>query len=66
MLKYKSEILKIPYKIVGKSIDEKQVSRIDELANQRAEEGWKLITTAVFSGDDAFGCSILITFGKEE
>ncbi|MDR1620484.1 MAG: hypothetical protein LBS18_07480 [Clostridiales bacterium] len=66
MIEYKSDILKIPYKAFDESIDETQISRIDALANQRAAEGWKLITTAVVAGDDANGCSILVTFGKEK
>lgn len=65
MLKYQSEFVRIPFKILKKTMTENEVSKLDELINQRASEGWKLITYGAMMSDDLLSYTILITFGRE-
>jgi hypothetical protein len=66
MFEYKTEALVVPYKMIKKTFGDDQFTRIDELINQRASDGWQLITHCISSMDDINGATLLITFGKEK
>jgi len=67
MLRYKSEIMKVSFKLVTSSINEEEMIKFDELINQRAKEGWELVSYSFMGGGGGsdFGRGILITFKKE-
>jgi hypothetical protein len=65
MFEYKSEILKISYKLLKASINEEEVRRLDDLINKRAAEGWLLVTYTFMGGSDNLRNGILVTFKKE-
>jgi hypothetical protein len=52
MIVYKSEILKISYKMFKSSINEEEIHRLDDLINKRAAEGWQLVTYSFVGGSD--------------
>lgn len=66
MFEYKSEVLKISYKLLKASINDSEVVKLDELLNERAAEGWKLVTHSFMGGTDNMANGILITFKKEK
>ncbi|MCL2712914.1 MAG: DUF4177 domain-containing protein [Methanomassiliicoccaceae archaeon] len=65
MTKYRSEILKVSFKIIKASIKEEEIALLDELINKRASEGWELVTYAFMGGDGSLGRGVLITFKKD-
>ena len=44
MYQYKSEILKVGVKMWSDKADEKDLEKLDALLNERAAEGWELVT----------------------
>ncbi|MCL2509872.1 MAG: DUF4177 domain-containing protein [Methanomassiliicoccaceae archaeon] len=64
---YKSEILRVTYKLITSSINDEEVAKMDELINQRRREGWELVTYSFMGGGGGsdFGRGILLTFKKE-
>lgn len=65
MYTYKSEVIDTEVKWGFKdSASQKDVEKLDELINQRAEEGWELVEYSYMA--NAFGSrsAILITFKK--
>jgi hypothetical protein len=44
MFEYKSEVMKVSYKLLKASINEEEVRRLDDLINRWAAEGWLLVT----------------------
>ena len=70
MTKYKSEIMKVKWKMFRSSITENESNEFDELINKRAEEGWELVAYAFMGGGQGglgidMGRGILITFKKD-
>ena len=64
VVKYKSEILKVSFKLLKSSIREEEVHQLDELINKRASEGWEL-AAYTFSGGGDISKGILVTFKKD-
>jgi hypothetical protein len=64
---YKSEVLKVTYKLIMSSINPEEVTKMDDLINQRRKEGWDLVTYTFMGGGGGndFGRGILMTFKKE-
>jgi hypothetical protein len=64
---YRSEVLKVAFKLVMSSINPEEVAKMDELINQRRKEGWDLVTYTFMGGGGGsdFGRGILMTFKKE-
>lgn len=64
---YKSEVLKVSFKLIMSSIEPEEVKKMDILINQRAKEGWDLVTYTFMGGGGGndFGRGILLTFKKE-
>ena len=65
MTKYKSELLKVSFKLMTASIKEEEIAMLDEVINKRAKEGWELVTYTFMGGDGSLGRGILLTFKKE-
>ena len=66
MVRYKSEVLKVSFKLITSSISEGEVVEMDELINQRAKEGWELVTYSFMGGGGSdFGRGILLTFKRD-
>jgi hypothetical protein len=66
LFEYKSEILKISYKLLRASINDSEVDNLGKLINERALEGWELVTYSFMGGADNLGNGVLITFKKEK
>lgn len=66
MIEYKSEILKVSYKLVKASLTEVEVKKLDELINKRSVEGWELVTHSFMGGSDSMASGILVTFKREK
>ena len=64
MAEYKTEILKVSYRLLKASIKEPEVKELDELINQRASEGWELVTYTFMGNNDSFSRGVLMTFKK--
>ena len=64
MAKYKSEILETTFKFFDYGVNETDLSRLDELINQRDAEGWEFVTYSYVG--NAFGSygKILVTYRK--
>ena len=61
MFEYKTELLDSRTKwFFNDSADEKDIAKLDELLNQRASEGWELVTYSYMT--NAFGAKS--TFAK--
>jgi hypothetical protein len=67
MLKYKSEVMKVTFKLIMSSINEEEVTELDKLINKRASEGWELVTYTFMGGGGGndFGRGILLTFKRD-
>ena len=64
MTVYKSEVLKTSYRMFKASIKEEEIQALDNLINQRAAEGWELVTYAFMGSNDSLGRGVLVTFKK--
>jgi len=70
MTEYRSEILKVSFKLIGSSIKAGEVNQLDELINKRAKEGWELAAYTFMGGGGVaigadVGRGILVTFKKD-
>ncbi|MDR1954836.1 MAG: DUF4177 domain-containing protein [Candidatus Methanoplasma sp.] len=65
--RYKSEVLKVSFKLIKSSIEPEEVTKLDELINKRASEGWDLVTYTFMGGGGGsdFGRGILVTFRRD-
>ena len=69
MFEYKSEILSIQveskgFKIVKTIVDHVETTKLDELINKQAEEGWELVAHSAMV-DNAFGrVNIIVSFRR--
>ena len=66
MFEYKTELLDSRVKWFTDSADEKDIEKLDELLNERAADGWELVTysymTNVFGAKSVFA----ITFRRQK
>jgi len=65
MAKYKSEILKVSFKLMTSSIKDEEIEKLDALVNERAKGGWELVTYSFMGEAGSLGRGILVTFKKE-
>lgn len=63
---YKSEVIETGVKWHKDSADEKDLKNLDELINQRAEEGWEFVCHSYMPNVTAFKSAVLVTFKKEK
>ena len=61
---YKSEILKVGSKLWSDKADEDDLVLLDELINQRASEGWELVTYDYMATSTQIRGAFVLTFRK--
>ncbi len=66
MYTYKTEILTVGTKWFSDKADEKDIAILDELVNQRAEDGWELVTYDYMATAAQIKGSFIVTFRKEK
>lgn len=62
---YKSEILKVSTKWFSDKANEGDLQKLDDLLNQRSEEGWELIEYDYMATSSQIRGAFLITFRRE-
>jgi len=66
MVMYKSEMLKVSFKLVRSSITPEELTVLDDVINKRHKEGWDLISYTFMGGSGGgWGRGILLTFKRE-
>ena len=66
MYLYKSEILQVGTKWFSDKANEEDLVALDKLLNQRAEEGWELVTYDYMATSVQVKGAFVITFRKEK
>ena len=67
MYEYKTELLDSRLKWgFNDSADEKDIEKLDELLNQRAEEGWELVTYSYMTNAFGVKSAFAITFKRKK
>ncbi len=66
MYHYKTEILQVGTKVFSDKASEKDIALLDNLLNQRAVEGWELVTYDYMATSVQVKGAFCITFRKEE
>ena len=66
MFEYKTEVLTTGLKWVSDKANDADVSALDELINQRASEGWELVTYSYMATSLQTRGATLITFKKQK
>jgi len=64
-IEYKSEAVETSTKLVGSMMNEKDLSKFNELLAQRAADGWELTAHTFLSAGGAQSNVLFITFKKE-
>lgn len=65
MYQYKSEILKVGVKMWSDKADEKDLEKLDALLNERAAEGWELVTYDYMATSVQVQGAFVLTFRKQ-
>ncbi len=63
---YKTEILPVSMKFFSDKANEKDAAELDELLNQRASEGWELVTYDYMATSAQVKGAFVVTFKKEK
>ncbi len=63
---YKTEILKVGTKFWSDKANQDDALKLDELLNQRAEEGWELVTYDYMATSSQIKGAFIITFKNHE
>ena len=66
MYTYRSEVLWVSSKWFSDKVNDEDVAKLDELINQRAREGWELVTYDYMATSVQVRGAFLITFGREQ
>ena len=66
MYKYRTEIMKVRTKLLTEKADERDIQELDELINDRAAEGWELVTYDYMCTDYQISGAFVITFRKQQ
>jgi len=66
VFEYKTEVLTTGLKWVSDKANDADVSALDELINQRASEGWELVTYSYMATSLQTRGATLITFKKQK
>jgi len=71
VFEYKSELLSVQVKmkglkIVATIIDHIDLEKLDELINERAEEGWELVTHSSIADIVVGRVNTIVTFRREK
>lgn len=65
MYTYRTEILPVSTKLFSDKADQKDISILDDLLNQRASEGWELVTYDYMATSMQIKGAFVVTFRKE-
>lgn len=65
MYTYRTEILPVSTKFFSDIADQKDISILDDLLNQRASEGWELVTYDYMATSMQIKGAFVVTFRKE-
>lgn len=65
MYTYRTEILSVSTKFFSDKADQKDISILDDLLNQRASEGWELVTYDYMATSMQIKGAFVVTFRKE-
>lgn len=65
MYTYRTEILPVSTKFFSDKPDQKDISILDDLLNQRASEGWELVTYDYMATSMQIKGAFVVTFRKE-
>ena len=63
---YKSEILKVGTKLFSDKADENDIRMLDQLINERAANGWELVTYDYMATSVQVKGAFVITFRKPQ
>lgn len=67
MFEYKSELLDSRVKWgFNDSADEKDIEKLDQLINERASEGWELVTYSYMTNNTGVKSTFVITFRRKK
>ncbi len=66
MYTYKTEILTVGTKWFSDKADENDIAILDELVNQRAEDGWELVTYDYMATATQIKGAFIVTFRKQQ
>lgn len=66
MYEYKTEILYTELKWTSDKASQEDVNRLNDLFNQRAKEGWELVTYSYMATSLQIRGATLITFRREK
>jgi len=66
MFEYKTEVLKTGIKWVSDKANEADVSALNDLINQRAAEGWELVTYSYMATSLQARGATLMTFKRQK
>ena len=66
MYRYKSEILEVSSKWLSDKANDRDAAVLDELLNERAAEGWELVTYDYMATSVQIRGAFIITFRREE
>lgn len=62
---YKSEILTVGAKLFSDKANEEDIVKLDKLINERASEGWELVTYDYMATSSQIRGAFVVTFRKE-
>lgn len=65
MYTYRTENLPVSTKFFSDKADQKDISILDDLLNQRASEGWELVTYDYMATSMQIKGAFVVTFRKE-
>ena len=65
MFEYRSEILKTGVSWVTDKATDKDIVTLDQLVNERAAEGWELVTYSYMASGNQIRGAFVITFKKQ-
>ena len=63
---YKSEILKVGVKFWSDKANEQDAAELDALLNERAAQGWELVTYDYMATSSQIKGAFIVTFRKEQ
>lgn len=66
MYTYRSEVLWVSSKWFSDKVNDEDVAKLDELINQRAREGWELVTYDYMATSVQVRGAFLLTFRREQ
>ena len=66
MFVYKSEILKASYKWTGHNDNQKDVTRLDNLINEKVADGWEFVTYSYKGNGLGVRAVFVVTFRKQK